>query len=211
MRSLNQEKEMLHAVMTLLEHQFQTQAEIALYCFPSETEFQVVDIRNESHNKNTGFEKDLPSFQQKWFAGEPLMVTNEIYTLENAAVIRTSAMCIYSDDETPIGCLCINQDITDTLHLERLLHVRYHYHGEIDSRFSSDINGVLNKLIEDAASYVGVPYDEMDKNDRMNFLRYLDERGAFSVTKSGDRVCDVLNISKYTMYSYLDSIRSEKD
>ena len=37
----------------------------------------------------------------------------------------------------------------------------------------------------------------------------LDRRGAFLITKSGSKVCDVLNISKFTLYNYLETIRKE--
>ncbi|MCI8512218.1 MAG: transcriptional regulator [Lachnospiraceae bacterium] len=36
---------------------------------------------------------------------------------------------------------------------------------------------------------------------------HLSHGGAFLVTKSGNRICALLDISKYTLYSYLDIIR----
>ena len=44
----------------------------------------------------------------------------------------------------------------------------------------------------------------MTKEDKQEFIRYLDERGAFLITKSGTRVCNYLSISKYTLYNYRD-------
>ncbi|MCI8512217.1 MAG: hypothetical protein HFE83_09525 [Lachnospiraceae bacterium] len=35
------------------------------------------------------------------------------------------------------------------------------------------------------------------------FVQYLDKRGVFTVTKSGTKICNMLNISKYTLYKYL--------
>lgn len=48
----------------------------------------------------------------------------------------------------------------------------------------------------------------MTKEDKLEILRYLDEKGTFLITKSGDKVCNALKMSKYTMYSYLDIVRS---
>lgn len=39
-------------------------------------------------------------------------------------------------------------------------------------------------------------------------IEYLDNRGAFLITRSSDRVCDALGISKFTLYNYLEQIRS---
>ena len=50
----------------------------------------------------------------------------------------------------------------------------------------------------------------MTKEDRIKFIRFLDQHGAFLVTKAGDKICSLLGISKYTMYTYLDIARSDK-
>lgn len=39
-------------------------------------------------------------------------------------------------------------------------------------------------------------------------LRYLDRKGAFLVKKAGDRIAKFYDMSKYTMYSYLDQGRT---
>jgi predicted transcriptional regulator YheO len=46
--------------------------------------------------------------------------------------------------------------------------------------------------------------------DKLRFVRFLDEKGAFLITRSGDAVCDFLKISKYTLYRYLELIRGEQ-
>ena len=48
----------------------------------------------------------------------------------------------------------------------------------------------------------------MDKNEKIRAIRFLNENGAFLITKSGPKVCQVFNISKYTLYSYLDEAKS---
>ena len=133
---------------------------------------------------------------------------NIISTLDNGMVLRCSATCIYGDDDTPIGCICLNQDITKSLEAERLIHNLNQYHGDAGSTFASGINSVLENLISEASNQIGVPYSEMTKENRIEFIRFLDQRGAFLVTKAGDRICSLLGISKYTMYSYLDIARN---
>ena len=50
----------------------------------------------------------------------------------------------------------------------------------------------------------------MSKVERIRFLRFLDEKGAFLITRSSEKVCDLLNISKFTFYNYLDAARAQK-
>ena len=44
----------------------------------------------------------------------------------------------------------------------------------------------------------------MTKEDKIRAIRYLNDAGAFLITKSGDRVSKFFGISKYTLYSYVD-------
>ena len=43
----------------------------------------------------------------------------------------------------------------------------------------------------------------------MQAIRFLNDSGAFLITKSGARVCSYFGISKYTLYSYLDEAKTE--
>jgi predicted transcriptional regulator YheO len=54
---------------------------------------------------------------------------------------------------------------------------------------------------------VGKPVALMSKEDKVRAIGFLDESGAFLITKSGQKVCQYFGISKYTLYSYLDDIR----
>lgn len=45
----------------------------------------------------------------------------------------------------------------------------------------------------------------MNKDDKVRAIRFLNESGAFLVTKSGDKVAKYFGISKYTLYSYIDA------
>ena len=51
----------------------------------------------------------------------------------------------------------------------------------------------------------GKPVALMNKDDKVRAIRFLNESGAFLVTKSGDKVAKYFGISKYTLYSYIDA------
>lgn len=80
-----------------------------------------------------------------------------------------------------------------------------------ESTIFTDVNELLTKLMNQAVAMVGQDVDKMTKEEKESVLRYLDEKGAFLITKSGDRVCDFLGISKFKLYNYLNSIRGEKE
>jgi len=43
------------------------------------------------------------------------------------------------------------------------------------------------------------------------FLEYLYKKGAFQISKSNMRVCEVLGISKFTLYNDLETIRAREN
>ena len=69
----------------------------------------------------------------------------------------------------------------------------------------TNINDVLEELIEQSVALVGKPAALMNKEDKIKAIRFLSENGAFLVTRSGDKVAKHFGISKYTLYSYLDT------
>ena len=48
----------------------------------------------------------------------------------------------------------------------------------------------------------------MTREEKIEFVRRLNNRGAFLITKSGERVQEFLGISKYTLYKYLEIANS---
>ena len=63
---------------------------------------------------------------------------------------------------------------------------------------------LLDLLIEQAIAKVGKPVALMNKDDKIAVVQYLNNAGAFLITKSGDKVSSLLGISKFTLYSYID-------
>ena len=44
----------------------------------------------------------------------------------------------------------------------------------------------------------------MNKEDKIRAIQFLEEAGAFLITKSGDKVSEYFGISKYTLYNYME-------
>ena len=67
-----------------------------------------------------------------------------------------------------------------------------------------NINDVLDELIQQSVALVGKPAALMNKEDKIRALRFLNDNGAFLVTRSSEKIAKYFGISKYTLYSYLD-------
>jgi predicted transcriptional regulator YheO len=208
-------------LLNMLEQQLGSRTEIVLHDLTNEYDHTIVDIRN-GHITNRkigdcGSNLGLRVLSGTVKDGDQY---NYVTHTKNAAILRSSTVFIKNDEGKVIGSLCINQDITQSVEFEQLLHEQNQYclntgneekHGG-DSKeiFVNNVGELMDYLLQEALAHVGRPVNLMDKEDKLKFLRFLDEKGAFIITKAGEKTCDFLGISKYTLYSYLDMIRGGK-
>ena len=73
-----------------------------------------------------------------------------------------------------------------------------------------NVNDLLEDLIQQSVALVGKPAALMTKEDKVKAIRFLNQNGAFLVTKSGDKIAKYFGISKYTLYSYIDTKQEGK-
>jgi predicted transcriptional regulator YheO len=127
--------------------------------------------------------------------------------------LHCSSIYFHDDNGQVIAALCINIDVTPYVAargaLSEVLNGAASQaapdRGEI---FASDINELLDQMIEEAVASTGKTVSMLRRDDRLAILRTLDERGAFSVKRAVERVSGRLGISRVTVYNYLDEIRS---
>lgn len=126
-------------------------------------------------------------------------------------VLRSSSVYVRDDEGKVIGCLCINFDISNLMVADKTIRSLISSgEGEKEEEFFvNDVNQLLDALLQKAMEEVGKPVSYMTRDDRIRVVKYLDQKGAFLITKSGNRICQFLDISKFTLYSYLDEIHSE--
>ena len=75
---------------------------------------------------------------------------------------------------------------------------------EKPKEITHSVNDLLDHLIEESVALVGKPVALMNKEDKVTAIQFLNDSGAFLITKSGDKVANYFGISKYTLYSYID-------
>ena len=73
----------------------------------------------------------------------------------------------------------------------------------------TNVSDLLEGLIQQSVALVGKPAALMNKDDKVRAIQFLNQNGAFLITKSGDKVAKYFGISKYTLYSYIDMKQQE--
>jgi hypothetical protein len=70
------------------------------------------------------------------------------------------------------------------------------------------LDRALDELIILAEAEIGQPIQDMTRMQKRRLVRLLDERGAFALRKSVETVAELLGVTRFTVYNYLDAVRS---
>ena len=68
----------------------------------------------------------------------------------------------------------------------------------------NNVDELLDLMMQDAVQSTGKQLSMLTKEDKVAVVRYLDEKGAFLIKKSAEKVADFLGISRFTVYNYLN-------
>ncbi|HIY79782.1 MAG TPA: helix-turn-helix transcriptional regulator [Candidatus Olsenella excrementavium] len=126
-------------------------------------------------------------------------------------ILKSSTVFIRDDDGRTVGIFAVNYDITilramgDTI--AEVVGTEPSAPREPEPIVRS-VADLLDDLIEQSVQLVGTPVALMTKEEKVRAIRYLNDTGAFLITKSGPKVCKYFGISKYTLYNYLDEARA---
>lgn len=132
---------------------------------------------------------------------------------KSGKILKSSTIFIRDEKNTITGILGINYDITQLIEAKNQLDALMGIETETShtEHVTTNIADLLDELIEQSVQSIGKPIHQMSKEDKVSVVRKLNDTGAFLITKSGPKVCEYLGISKYTLYSYLDEIKSENN
>ena len=128
-------------------------------------------------------------------------------------VLKSTTLFIRDDSGRVIGLMGINYDISMFVAVDDAIRsfTGQDEPGQEPESISGNVSDLLDGLLARSVRLVGKPTALMSKDEKIRAIRFLDERGAFLVTKSGPKVCQYFGISTYTLYSYLDEIRSSAE
>lgn len=131
---------------------------------------------------------------------------------EDGKLLKSSTIYLRDDEGRAIGIFSINYDITLLMAMENTLQdfTQTEEPSREPENITRNVSTLLEELLEQSVRIVGKPVALMNKEDKVKAIRFLNDSGAFLITKSGPRVCSYFGISKYTLYSYIDEGKGDK-
>ena len=193
--------------------QFGSSCEIAIHDLKTkDLEKSIVYIENgHVSNRQTG---DGPSgIVLETLQSDPSTIHDKLSYLtktEDGRILKSSTFYIRDDDGSISYIFSLNYDITAftaaSTAIQSLIATKDNLPdltGDSPRQITHNVNELLDLLIEQAVAKVGKPVAMMNKDDKVAAIQFLNDSGAFLITKSGDKVSSYLGISKFTLYSYM--------
>lgn len=211
--------ELLKQIAAGLAAQFGPQCEIVIHDLAaSKVEHSIVHIENgHISGRHVG---DGPSkvVMEQILSGDPEPQDQLAYLTRtpDGKILKSSTIYIRNSVGKVVGIMAINYDISALLMAEHAISTvtaipeRQEKKGQ-ERITVINVNDLLEELIEQSVSLVGKPVALMNKDDKVKAIQFLNKHGAFLITKSGDKVAKYFGISKYTLYSYIDTKQEEKN
>jgi len=128
--------------------------------------------------------------------------------------LKSTTVYIRDDQQVPIGIFSINYDITLMLAMEENIRqftaTADAVQDDAPEPITQNVSDLLDDLIKQSVKRVGKPAALMTKEEKVKAIGFLNDTGAFLITKSGSKVCKYFGISKYTLYSYIEEAKNGK-
>lgn len=118
-------------------------------------------------------------------------------------------------DNKPYAAFCINLDVDAfapiATWLSSLVDAQPNGSKESDASQPHDVDEILRETIEDCLAKLRYTSDKhASKSLRLSVVREMDKRGVFLIRGAVRLVAKRLNVSKFTVYRYLDEARGEE-
>lgn len=124
-------------------------------------------------------------------------------------ILKSSTLYIRNENNEVTAILAINYDITNLMAVQGTIDSLIKIEDKKDEAdpvsIPVNVSELLENLVQQSIKLIGKPAALMNKDEKIRAIQFLNESGAFLVTKSGDRISKEFGISKYTMYSYIDA------
>ena len=126
--------------------------------------------------------------------------------------IKSSTVFIRDNKNKIIGAICINYDLKPLqdfdAFLKSFLNVEEEQEIEKEIEPFDHVVEIVDELIDKII--VTTDVDRLKRKEKIELIQFMERKGIFLMKGSIEKVAEKLNISKVTVYSYLDEIKKNK-
>lgn len=192
--------------------------EIALFNIKQNSkEIEILTVNN-AHESGPSLSKSLINFAKPFV--DDFYKTDSPQFLVNKSIdqaIYSHAFFIKDDSLSLIGMLLINYDTTKALVAKELIDQLLTGTDVISPirqkplKTDGNIDQLLNQGLQKVKTILGKPLVLCSKQEKLDAMKILDKEGFFMLKGSVDLIAKQTGNTKYTIYSYLRTIRGSDE
>ncbi len=126
--------------------------------------------------------------------------------------LRSTSLVLRTPSGKPVIAFCINVDLSALtmakLLLEEISQVPRDDQEPSEENAQRGVADVISGMIEEVLAEIRKPPRFMEREDRLDAVRRMHERGLFLIRGGVEHAARALGISRFTLYSYLKEVRS---
>jgi predicted transcriptional regulator YheO len=209
----NSKLELLRQVAAGIAAQFGSNCEVAIHDLSRDPDRSIVFIANGHVSGRKVGDGASNVVMEQLRTNDPAPQDHLCYLTRtpDGKILKSSTVYIRDRKGRVSAILAINYDISRLILMEEALHDLVSTGEEVSAEPEriTNVNDLLDELIQQSVALVGKPAAVMNKDDKVKAIQFLSQNGAYLITKSGDKVAKYFGISKYTLYSYIDMNKQE--
>ncbi len=133
---------------------------------------------------------------------------NYITTAEDGRKIKSSTALIRDSEDKVIGALCINYDLENLNNIRIFLDEFMAADQEKIETTVEPFDNVMEIVDDLIDKIIGTnKIEHLKRKDKIELISFMEKKGLFLIKGAIEKVAEKLDISKVTVYSYLDEIK----
>ena len=187
--------------------------EVAVHDF-SDLEHSIIHIEGSLTGRNVGAPA-TNMVTKAWRQGGDNVQDIIAYaaTTPSGQTLKSSISFLRTSEGEVIGAVCIHFDLTDLERFQGVLHALLRFENapgkEMSEAFPSCLGETSDAIIETAIRRAGKHPATMTREEKLNFVRIMDEEGAFLIKGMVQYLAKAMRVSIYTVYNYMRQVKDD--
>lgn len=134
---------------------------------------------------------------------------NYLTTLPGGRLMKSCTVFLREPDGNAYGAFCVNFDITPFIGMHKAVasFVATDERDDVVETFANDIEDTIHSIVADTLHETGQSLALMGREEKIELIGRLAEKGVFQVKKAVPILADQLGLSRATIYNYLREAR----
>jgi predicted transcriptional regulator YheO len=200
---------LLHQLAVALRRLFSPFCEVVIHDF-ADFEHSIVCIEGNVTNRHVGGAATDLLLAKASQGDTDADLYNYLTTLPGGRLMKSCTVFLRDEGGAAYGAFCVNFDITAFEGMSKVMlsFVTTEERADVVETFANDIEDTIHSIVADTLHEIGQTLPLNGRDEKVELIGRLAEKGVFQVKKSVSILADQLGLSRATVYNYLREVRT---